>query len=125
MEKLGTVLAVGIEGKEEESKMFYRRIFNYGGTDSELQERGKNFRLFYSDEDRLKSALAAMALNSLLGDEKMRKAAKGKDMGLWKMANEKAERQFNSFINERFSCLTKTNRIGSYKVMEQMGQNED
>jgi len=95
----GTTTAFLLEGTLTQIENFFNQMFNWGATSGELHDMGNGKAFyFYAQPEAMLHALMRVAVVSL-SDSKHAKGMKG---GVLRLAQEKAQRKFDSIKEGRF-----------------------
>lgn len=64
-QNLGAHWVIGIKGDKDEIKQFHNRIYNWGGTNGELQWMSESFAYFWITLEKLERVMFKYVMNSI------------------------------------------------------------
>lgn len=79
-QNLGAHWVIGIKGNKDEIEQFHNRVYNWGGTNGELQWMSNDFAYFWITLEKLERVMFKYVMNSL--SDKLGKKFRGAKGGL-------------------------------------------
>jgi len=99
-QNLGAHWVIGIKGNKDEIEQFHNRVYNWGGTNGELQWMSNDFAYFWITLEKLERVMFKYVINSL--SDKLGKKFRGAKSGLKAVAMNRIKNTINNIPNENF-----------------------
>ena len=99
-QNLGAHWVIGIKGNKDEIEQFHNRVYNWGGTNGELQWMSNDFAYFWITLEKLERVMFKYVINSL--SDKLGKKFRGAKGGLKAVAMNRIKNTINNIPNENF-----------------------
>jgi hypothetical protein len=99
-QNLGAHWVIGIKGNKDEIEQFHNRVYNWGGTNGELQWMSNDFAYFWITLEKLERVMFKYVMNSL--SDKLGKKFRGAKGGLKAVAMNRIKNTINNIPNENF-----------------------
>jgi hypothetical protein len=99
-QNLGAHWVIGIKGKEDEIEQFHNRVYNWGGTNGELQWMSDDFAYFWVTFEKLERVMFKYVMNSVT--DKLGKKFRGVKGGLKGIVSNRVKNTINNIPNETF-----------------------
>ena len=99
-QNLGSYWVIGIKGKKDRIEQFHNRIYNWGGTNGELQWMSDSFAYFWITLEKLERVMFKYTMNSL--SEKLGKKFQGTKGGLKQVVLNRVKNTIDSIPVEQF-----------------------
>jgi hypothetical protein len=99
-QNLGAHWVIGIKGKQDEIEQFHNRVYNWGGTNGELQWMSNDFAYFWITLEKLERVMFKYVMNSL--SDKLGKKFIGAKGGLKAVAMNRVKNTIDNISNEHF-----------------------
>jgi len=114
-QNLGAHWVIGIKGKPSDIEQFHNRIYNWGGTNGELQWMSDSFAYFWITLEKLERVMFKYTMNSL--SEKLGQKFRGTKGGLKQVVLNRVKNTINSIPVESF---VKTAQIQDFYTIGQV-----
>jgi hypothetical protein len=99
-QNLGAHWVIGIKGNKDEIEQFHNRVYNWGGTNGELQWMSNDFAYFWITLEKLERVMFKYVMNSL--SDKLGKKFRGAKGGLKAVAMNRIQNTINNIPTENF-----------------------
>ena len=99
-QNLGAHWVIGIKGKQDEIEQFHNRVYNWGGTNGELQWLSESFAYFWITLEKLERVMFKYVMNSL--SDKFGKKFRGAKGGLKQVVMNRVMNTINNIPSEHF-----------------------
>jgi hypothetical protein len=99
-QNLGAHWVIGMKGKVEDIEQFHNRIYNWGGTNGELQWMSNDFAYFWITLEKLERVMFKYVMSSL--SDKLGKKFIGAKGGLKAVAMNRVMNTINNIPSEHF-----------------------
>ena len=99
-QNLGAHWVIGIKGNKDEIEQFHNRVYNWGGTNGELQWMSNDFAYFWITLEKLERVMFKYVMNSL--SDKLGKKFIGAKGGLKAVAMNRIKNTIDNIPNENF-----------------------
>jgi len=99
-QNLGAHWVIGIKGNKDEIEQFHNRVYNWGGTNGELQWMSKDFAYFWITLEKLERVMFKYVMNSL--SDKLGKKFIGAKGGLKAVAMNRIMNTIDNIPTENF-----------------------
>ena len=105
-QNLGAHWVIGIKGKQDEIEQFHNRVYNWGGTNGELQWMSKDFAYFWITLEKLERVMFKYVMSSL--SDKLGKKFRGSKGGLKAVVMNRIKNTINNIPSEHFVKTAQT-----------------
>ena len=99
-QNLGAHWVIGIKGNKDEIEQFHNRVYNWGGTNGELQWMSNDFAYFWITLEKLERVMFKYVMNSL--SDKLGKKFRGAKGGLKAVAMNRIKNTIDNIPIENF-----------------------
>jgi hypothetical protein len=99
-QNLGAHWVIGIKGNKDEIEQFHNRVYNWGGTNGELQWMSNDFAYFWITLEKLERVMFKYVMNSL--SDKLGKKFIGAKGGLKAVVMNRIQNTINNIPTENF-----------------------
>ena len=99
-QNLGAHWVIGIKGKQDEIEQFHNRVYNWGGTNGELQWMSNDFAYFWITLEKLERVMFQFVMNSL--SDKLGKKFRGAKGGLKAVVMNRVMNTIKNIPSEHF-----------------------
>jgi len=99
-QNLGAHWVIGIKGNKDEIEQFHNRVYNWGGTNGELQWMSNDFAYFWITLEKLERVMFKYVMNSL--SDKLGKKFIGTKGGLKAVVMNRVMNTINNIPSEHF-----------------------
>ena len=99
-QNLGAHWVIGIKGNKDEIEQFHNRVYNWGGTNGELQWMSNDFAYFWITLEKLERVMFKYVMNSL--SDKLGKKFRGAKGGLKAVAMNRMKNTIDNIPTENF-----------------------
>jgi len=99
-QNLGAHWVIGIKGNKDEIEQFHNRVYNWGGTNGELQWMSNDFAYFWITLEKLERVMFKYVMNSL--SDKLGKKFRGAKGGLKAVAMNRIKNTIDNIPTENF-----------------------
>ena len=99
-QNLGAHWVIGIKGNKDEIEQFHNRVYNWGGTNGELQWMSESFAYFWITLEKLERVMFKYVMNSL--SDKLGKKFIGAKGGLKQVVMNRVMNTINNIPSEHF-----------------------
>jgi hypothetical protein len=99
-QNLGAHWVIGIKGKQDEIEQFHNRVYNWGGTNGELQWMSNDFAYFWITLEKLERVMFKYVMSSL--SDKLGKKFIGAKGGLKAVAMNRIKNTIDNIPTENF-----------------------
>ena len=99
-QNLGAHWVIGIKGNKDEIEQFHNRVYNWGGTNGELQWMANDFAYFWITLEKLERVMFKYVMNSL--SDKLGKKFIGAKGGLKAVAMNRIMNTIDNIPTENF-----------------------
>ena len=99
-QNLGAHWVIGIKGNKDEIEQFHNRVYNWGGTNGELQWMSESFAYFWITLEKLERVMFKYVMSSL--SDKLGKKFIGAKGGLKAVAMNRVMNTINNIPSEHF-----------------------
>ena len=99
-QNLGAHWVIGIKGNKDEIEQFHNRVYNWGGTNGELQWMSNDFAYFWITLEKLERVMFKYVMNSL--SDKLGKKFRGAKGGLKEVVMNRVMNTINNIPSEHF-----------------------
>jgi hypothetical protein len=99
-QNLGAHWVIGIKGKKDEIEQFHNRVYNWGGTNGELQWMSNDFAYFWITLEKLERVMFKYVMSSL--SDKLGKKFRGAKGGLKAVAMNRVMNTIDNIPTENF-----------------------
>jgi hypothetical protein len=99
-QNLGAHWVIGIKGNKDEIEQFHNRVYNWGGTNGELQWMSNDFAYFWITLEKLERVMFKYVMNSIT--DKLGKKFVGAKGGLKAVVMNRVMNTINNIPSEHF-----------------------
>ena len=99
-QNLGAHWVIGIKGNKDEIEQFHNRVYNWGGTNGELQWMSESFAYFWITLEKLERVMFKYVMSSL--SDKLGKKFVGAKGGLKAVVMNRVMNTINNIPSEHF-----------------------
>ena len=99
-QNLGAHWVIGIKGNKDEIEQFHNRVYNWGGTNGELQWMSNDFAYFWITLEKLERVMFKYVMSSL--SDKLGKKFRGAKGGLKSVAMNRVKNTIDNIPTENF-----------------------
>jgi hypothetical protein len=99
-QNLGAHWVIGIKGKQDEIEQFHNRVYNWGGTNGELQWMSNDFAYFWITLEKLERVMFKYVMNGIT--DKLGKKFRGAKGGLRAVAMNRIKNTIDNIPTENF-----------------------
>ena len=99
-QNLGAHWVIGIKGNKDEIEQFHNRVYNWGGTNGELQWMSNDFAYFWITLEKLERVMFKYVMNSL--SDKLGKKFIGAKGGLKGVVSNRVKNTIDNIPTENF-----------------------
>jgi len=99
-QNLGAHWVIGIKGKQDEIEQFHNRVYNWGGTNGELQWMSNDFAYFWITLEKLERVMFKYVMSSV--SDKLGKKFRGAKGGLKGVVMNRVKNTINNIPSEHF-----------------------
>ena len=99
-QNLGAHWVIGIKGNKDEIEQFHNRVYNWGGTNGELQWMSNDFAYFWITLEKLERVMFKYVMNSL--SDKLGKKFRGAKGGLKAVVMNRVMNTIKNIPSEHF-----------------------
>jgi hypothetical protein len=99
-QNLGAHWVIGIKGNKDEIEQFHNRVYNWGGTNGELQWMSNDFAYFWITLEKLERVMFKYVMNGIT--DKLGKKFRGAKGGLKAVAMNRIQNTINNIPTENF-----------------------
>ena len=99
-QNLGAHWVIGIKGKQDEIEQFHNRVYNWGGTNGELQWMSNDFAYFWITLEKLERVMFKYVMNGIT--DKLGKKFRGAKGGLKAVAMNRIKNTIDNIPTENF-----------------------
>jgi len=99
-QNLGAHWVIGIKGKQDEIEQFHNRVYNWGGTNGELQWMSNDFAYFWITLEKLERVMFKYVMNGIT--DKLGKKFIGAKGGLKAVAMNRVKNTIDNIPSEHF-----------------------
>lgn len=99
-QNLGGHWVIGIEGNRDEIEQYHNRVYNWGGTNGELQWMSETFAYFWITMEKLERVMFKYVMSSM--SDKLGKKMKGSKGGLKQVVMNRVHNTINNIPNDTF-----------------------
>ena len=99
-QNLGAHWVIGIKGKQDEIEQFHNRVYNWGGTNGELQWMSNDFAYFWITLEKLERVMFKYVMSSL--SDKLGKKFRGAKGGLKSVVMNRVMNTIDNIPTESF-----------------------
>jgi len=99
-QNLGAHWVIGIKGNKDEIEQFHNRVYNWGGTNGELQWMSNDFAYFWITLEKLERVMFKYVMSSL--SDKLGKKFRGAKGGLKEVVMNRVMNTINNIPSEHF-----------------------
>ena len=99
-QNLGAHWVIGIKGNKDEIEQFHNRVYNWGGTNGELQWMSESFAYFWITLEKLERVMFKYVMSSL--SDKLGKKFRGAKGGLKAVAMNRIKNTIDNIPTENF-----------------------
>jgi hypothetical protein len=99
-QNLGAHWVIGIKGNKDEIEQFHNRVYNWGGTNGELQWMSNDFAYFWITLEKLERVMFKYVMNSIT--DKLGKKFRGAKGGLKQVVMNRVMNTINNIPSEHF-----------------------
>ena len=99
-QNLGAHWVIGIKGNKDEIEQFHNRVYNWGGTNGELQWMANDFAYFWITLEKLERVMFKYVMSSL--SDKFGKKFRGAKGGLKAVAMNRIKNTIDNIPTENF-----------------------
>ena len=99
-QNLGAHWVIGVKGKKDEIEQFHNRVYNWGGTNGELQWMSESFAYFWITLEKLERVMFKYVMNSM--SDKLGKKFIGAKGGLKQVVMNRVMNTINNIPVENF-----------------------
>jgi hypothetical protein len=99
-QNLGAHWVIGIKGKKDEIEQFHNRVYNWGGTNGELQWMSNDFAYFWITLEKLERVMFKYVMNGIT--DKLGKKFRGAKGGLKAVAMNRIKNTIDNIPTENF-----------------------
>jgi hypothetical protein len=99
-QNLGAHWVIGIKGNKDEIEQFHNRVYNWGGTNGELQWMSNDFAYFWITLEKLERVMFKYVMNGIT--DKLGKKFRGAKGGLKAVAMNRIKNTIDNIPNEHF-----------------------
>lgn len=105
-QNLGAHWVIGIKGSKDRIEQFHNRIYNWGGTNGELQWMSDSFAYFWITLEKLERVMFKYVMNSL--SDKLGKKFRGSKGGLKQVVMSRVQNTIKNIPVENFLKTAQT-----------------
>ena len=99
-QNLGAHWVIGIKGKQDEIEQFHNRVYNWGGTNGELQWMSNDFAYFWITFEKLERVMFKYVMNGVT--DKLGKKFIGAKGGLKGVVSNRVKNTIDNIPTENF-----------------------
>jgi hypothetical protein len=99
-QNLGAHWVIGIKGNKDEIEQFHNRVYNWGGTNGELQWMSNDFAYFWITLEKLERVMFKYVMNGIT--DKLGKKFRGAKGGLKAVVMNRIQNTINNIPTENF-----------------------
>lgn len=99
-QNLGAHWVIGIKGNKDEIEQFHNRVYNWGGTNGELQWMSESFAYFWITLEKLERVMFKYVMNGVA--DKLGKKFRGSKGGLKDVVLNRIKNTINNIPSEHF-----------------------
>ena len=99
-QNLGAQWVIGIKGNKDEIEQFHNRVYNWGGTNGELQWMSNDFAYFWITLEKLERVMFKYVMNGIT--DKLGKKFRGAKGGLKAVAMNRIKNTIDNIPTENF-----------------------
>jgi len=99
-QNLGAHWVIGIKGNKDEIEQFHNRVYNWGGTNGELQWMSNDFAYFWITLEKLERVMFKYVMNGIA--DKLGKKFRGAKGGLKEVVMNRVMNTINNIPSEHF-----------------------
>ena len=99
-QNLGAHWVIGIKGNKDEIEQFHNRVYNWGGTNGELQWMSNDFAYFWITLEKLERVMFKYVMNGIT--DKLGKKFRGAKGGLKEVVMNRIQNTINNIPTENF-----------------------
>ena len=99
-QNLGAHWVIGIKGDKDEIEQFHNRVYNWGGTNGELQWMSKDFAYFWITLEKLERVMFKYVMNGVT--DKLGKKFRGAKGGLKGVVSNRVKNTIDNIPTENF-----------------------
>jgi len=99
-QNLGAHWVIGIKGNKDEIEQFHNRVYNWGGTNGELQWMSNDFAYFWITLEKLERVMFKYVMNGIT--DKLGKKFRGAKGGLKAVAINRIKNTIDNIPTENF-----------------------
>ena len=99
-QNLGAHWVIGIKGNKDEIEQFHNRVYNWGGTNGELQWMSNDFAYFWITLEKLERVMFKYVMNGVT--DKLGKKFRGAKGGLKEVVMNRIQNTINNIPTENF-----------------------
>jgi len=99
-QNLGAHWVIGIKGNKDEIEQFHNRVYNWGGTNGELQWMSNDFAYFWITLEKLERVMFKYVMSSV--SDKLGKKFRGAKGGLKGVVMNRVKNTINNIPSEHF-----------------------
>ena len=99
-QNLGAHWVIGIKGNKDEIEQFHNRVYNWGGTNGELQWMSNDFAYFWITLEKLERVMFKYVMNGMT--DKLGKKFRGAKGGLKEVVMNRIQNTINNIPTENF-----------------------
>ena len=99
-QNLGAHWVIGIKGNKDEIEQFHNRVYNWGGTNGELQWMSNDFAYFWITLEKLERVMFKYVMNGIT--DKLGKKFRGAKGGLKAVAMNRIKNTIDNIPTENF-----------------------
>jgi hypothetical protein len=99
-QNLGAHWVIGIKGNKDEIEQFHNRVYNWGGTNGELQWMSNDFAYFWITLEKLERVMFKYVMNGIT--DKLGKKFRGAKGGLKAVAMNRIRNTIDNIPTENF-----------------------
>jgi hypothetical protein len=99
-QNLGAHWVIGIKGNKDEIEQFHNRVYNWGGTNGELQWMSNDFAYFWITLEKLERVMFKYVMNGVT--DKLGKKFRGAKGGLKAVVMNRIQNTINNIPTENF-----------------------
>ena len=114
-QNLGAHWVIGIKGKQDEIEQFHNRVYNWGGTNGELQWMSNDFAYFWITLEKLERVMFKYVMNGIT--DKLGKKFRGAKGGLKEVAMNRIRNTIDSIPTENFVRTAQVEDIYSLGII--------
>ena len=114
-QNLGAHWVIGIKGKKDEIRQFHNRVYNWGGTNGELQWMANDFAYFWITLEKLERVMFKYVMSSM--SDKLGSKFKNKKGGLKSVVMNRIQ---NTIKNIPVESFVKTAQVQEFYSLGQV-----